>query len=97
MIEIKYIYFEEVFIVDKNVLNNEIRNENILLIKPKTNSHGIWSFRSISESRSRNRTLDQYWIDLEKFNSSIEMINNDHLRINVYKVMEIINDKINND
>ncbi len=97
MIEIKYIYFEEVIIVDKNVLNNEIRNENILLIKPKTNSYGIWSFRSISESRSRNRTLDQYWIDLEKFNSSIEMINNDHLRINVYKVMEIINDKINND
>ena len=92
MIEIKYIYFEEVIIVDKNVLNNEIRNENILLIKPKTNSYGIWAFRNINVSRSRNMTLDQYWIDLEKFNNYIDEKND--LRIKIYKVMEMINDKI---
>ena len=92
MIEIKYIYFEEVIVVGSESINGDIRNENVLLLEPKTNSNGIWSFRNISKQKINNIIIDQYWINLERFNDSIS--NNDpNLRIIVHKVMKMINDK----
>jgi hypothetical protein len=43
-----------------------IENENILLLKPKTNSLGIWGCTHIQKSRFLTYITHQYWIDLEK-------------------------------
>ncbi len=90
MIDVKYIYFEELTLVNKEKLTNKIQNEDILFLKPNTNSSGFWSFRIIEH----NMILDKYWIDLERFN---KIILNDDLRIKVHSVMKMINDKINID
>lgn len=73
---IKYIYFEKYFISGKEDSTTPItRNENILLLKPNTNSEGIWLFTNVTE-RSRRKgsnedsyaVVEQYWIDFEKYN-----------------------------
>jgi hypothetical protein len=69
----KYIYFEISQIVGAGATEKEVQNINILLLKPHTNSDGIWSFRHITERYDKNgtkssyRVTDQVWIDLEKF------------------------------
>lgn len=71
----KYIYFEirKISNID-NTLNKkeEIRNANILLLKPKTNSSGVWSYRYMTDiynSLKIESTIvtDQYWIDIDKY------------------------------
>ncbi len=53
-----------------------IRNVNILQIKPYTNSGGFWSYRHIHSRKDHNNNdtssfvIDQYWIDLEKYQNS---------------------------
>jgi len=44
----------------------QIKNENILVIKPNTNSEGIWYFKNITErgfSEPTYSVVEQYWID----------------------------------
>lgn len=43
MIEIKYFYFEKnsVILLNRTISEPKIENENVLLLKPHTNSHGI--------------------------------------------------------
>lgn len=52
----KYIYFE--------LHNGIIKNANILQIKPHTLPNGTFNYHHISKI---DKTIDQYWIDLEKF------------------------------
>lgn len=81
----KYIYFEirKISNID-NTLNKkeEIQNANILLIKPKTNSSGVWSYRYMTDIYNSTAgsphmgsslkiesiiVTDQYWIDIDKY------------------------------
>jgi len=74
---IKYIYFE---VFRKTVQglgwdDPRIQNENILLIKPKTNSSGIWVVNHLhkfhdNDNISGHFLVDQYWIDLDKYKPS---------------------------
>lgn len=76
--EIKYLYFEIKYVNNSNGLimsTSEIENENVLLIKPHTNSIGMWHFRNVTERKSLQKPstfsiVEQYWIDLDKFNDT---------------------------
>lgn len=72
MKKIKYIYFEINQITGINSTNKKIENENVLLIKPKTNSSGIEGYTNMTERKGFSKptfsVVNQYWINLEKFN-----------------------------
>lgn len=71
--KIKYIYFEVNHITGSDPTQKSVENENVLLIKPHTNSSGIWGFENMTEigfSQPSFSIVNQYWIDLEKFNNS---------------------------
>lgn len=65
----KYIYFEVYWISNSNgyITSPILQNENILMIKPKTNSDGIWGYRNVTERKGKDEfvTVDQYWINLK--------------------------------
>lgn len=95
--EIKYIYYEIKYI--KGVVSTEpnIENENILLIKPKTNSFGIWGFENITERKSLSKPtysiVNQYWVDLEKFYNNYSMVYSEQKRM-VNIVLEKLKHKL---
>jgi hypothetical protein len=67
--DIKYIYFE---LYSLNGSKPIIQNENILLIKPTTNSNGVYEYRNVNERKKMNSVndtiiIDQCWIDLTKY------------------------------
>jgi hypothetical protein len=70
---IQYIYFEICWQIGGQFpYEPYIKNENILLLKPKTNSNGIYGFRNITASNrhdvvSANTYVDQNWVDLTKY------------------------------
>ena len=72
----KYIYFEHHWYKYTDGSGKEthsIENYNVLLNKPHTNSGGLWGHNFITEHKSGrglpwyNHIVDQYWIDLEKY------------------------------
>ena len=76
----KYIYFEIHMISDgsKWVGEPEIKNENILVLKPYTNSNGNWGFRHWTDRYGPPGKdgkapikdmliVDQNWIDMDKY------------------------------
>ena len=71
MKEIKYLYFEIKYITGVDPTTPSIKNENILLIKPNTNSSGIWGFRNVTERKGFSKPtfsiVEQNWIDLNKY------------------------------
>ncbi len=71
MKKIKYIYFEINQITGCNSKYKTIQNENVLLIKPHTNSSGIRGFTNMTERKGFSEPtfsiVNQYWIDLKKF------------------------------
>mgnify|MGYP006053622375 CR=1 FL=1 len=74
MIEVKYIYFEIRYNTGVVKTEPRIENENVLLIKPHTNSSGYWGCSSMTEQKRKNglsySIVEQNWIDLDKFNES---------------------------
>lgn len=70
----KYIYFE-IHSVEGGSFpeDTHMQNENILFLKPETNSSGYWGYRNVTiqnETKSRPRrcsTVEQNWIDLTKY------------------------------
>jgi hypothetical protein len=64
---IKYIYFEIYWQEGEQPSDPIIRNENILLFKPHTNSSGEWGFRNVTKGKYYYAIVDQSWIDLEKY------------------------------
>lgn len=66
---IKYLYFEIYWQDGEMPTKPEIRNENILLLKPHTNSSGEWGFTNVTKSKYYTTTVDQSWIDLEKYSA----------------------------
>jgi hypothetical protein len=72
MNDIKYIYFE---LYSENNSKPIIKNENVLLIKPDTNSNGYWGYRNMTERKrgigenihTEYVIVDQNWIDLTKY------------------------------
>lgn len=69
MNDIKYIYFE---LYVENASKPKIQNENILFLKPDTNSSGYWGYRNVTERRKMNSVSDyivvhQYWVDFTKY------------------------------
>ena len=73
--KIKYIYYEIKHLQGDNFpppFTLTMENENVLLVKPTTNSSGIWGFRHVNDRQFKDRkefsVTDQYWIDLEKYN-----------------------------
>ncbi len=78
----KYIYFEIKYIIGETTAEPIIENENILLLKPNTNSVGHWGFRNVTERRSPANlssaaysatysVVEQNWIDLDKYKFGI--------------------------
>jgi hypothetical protein len=94
---IKYIYYEKYAIYNsdgKEVVKEKIQNINALLIKPNTNSSGIWGYRNVTEHKGKNEfvLLEQIWIDLEKYKFGKQIyLKSDN---NIYKCLEYINIKI---
>lgn len=71
MSELKYIYFELHQIKGKGETTPVIENENVLLIKPHTNSSGIWGFKNVTTRHGNELSesiVEQFWVDLDKFN-----------------------------
>ena len=95
MSQIKYLYFELNHITGYNSTEVTIKNENVLLIKPHTNSSGVWSYSNMSEQHGFPKQIfsivNQYWIDLDKFNEDEYT----SLKKYVDIVLEIVNNKIN--
>jgi hypothetical protein len=63
----KYIYFE------RHQIDNDvpiIKNCNILINKPEGTDgdyHGIQSFRNINQWSGKTHIIDQYWVDLQRY------------------------------
>lgn len=95
MNNIKYIYFEVYWVQGNNPIESRIQNENILQFKPHTNSNGVWGYRNVSKSGDiRWVTVDQYWIDLEKY--KLNKTNIFYMNIEDYnKWVELCLDKLN--
>ena len=95
MSQIKYLYFELNHITGYNSTEVTIKNENVLLIKPHTNSSGVWSYSNMTEQHGFPEQtfsiVNQYWIDLDKFNEDEYT----SLKKYVDIVLEIVNNKIN--
>ena len=89
----KYIYFEIKYIDGYNSTEQRIENENILLIKPHTNSSGVWVFTNMSErygfEKPSYSVVHQYWIDLEKFNAE------HHIYRDIKELVDIVLDRLN--
>ena len=73
MKEVKYIYFEETYTtgLDNKAEGYQIEHENVLLLKPHTNSSGIWGHTNATPRPGtvpKTSWKEQYWIDLEKLN-----------------------------
>ena len=97
MNEIKYIYFEIKYVKGVGETKPTIENENVLLIKPKTNSSGVWGFTNITERKGFSEPtfsiVEQNWIDLEKFKEEQHKIY-DSLKKQVDMVLERLNQKL---
>lgn len=72
--KLKYIYFEVNNITGFGATTPRIENANILLVKPKTNSNGVWSHTNVTKRKARDNGqeasqswVNQYWVDLEKY------------------------------
>lgn len=91
----KYIYFEIKHVSGYNSSEPVIENENVLLIKPLTNSSGIWGFRNITERKGFSKLsfliVEQYWIDLDKFDSEKCHSN---IKENLNQAMQKISERI---
>jgi hypothetical protein len=97
MNEIKYIYFEIKYIKEVDETEPTIENENVLLIKPTTNSSGIWGFTNITERKGFSEPtfsiVEQNWIDLEKFQVENHKIYS-KLKSQVDDVLDRLNQKL---
>ena len=96
MQEIKYIYFEINEKTGRLSEESRIDNENVLLIKPNTNSSGFWSFTNVTEDKYHREStftiVNQYWIDLDKYKSIPQ--SNDKLSLQVDEVLKKLNKKL---
>lgn len=96
MIEVKYIYFEIRYNTGVVKTEPRIENENVLLIKPHTNSSGYWGCSSMTEQKRKNglsySIVEQNWIDLDKFNESDHL--NYRLKSQIQEVLNILNPKL---
>ena len=72
----KYIYFElhrYKYMDGSKKEECSIKNANVLLNKPHTNSGGVWGCTYMNVYKNSkglpwyNHIIDQYWIDLEKY------------------------------
>jgi hypothetical protein len=97
MNEIKYIYFEIKYVKGVGRTEPTIENENVLLIKPNTNSSGVWGFTNITERKGFKEPtfsiVEQNWIDLEKFKEEQHKVY-DSLKKQVDTVLERLNQKL---
>ena len=79
--DFKYIYFEICWTTGDRTTSPYIENWNILLIKPQTNSDGIWGCRHMTQiyptSRPLTKVVDQVWIDFNKYTPN-DMHNKTH-------------------
>lgn len=94
MEEIKYIYFEVNHLTGVEETEPTIKNANVLLIKPHTNSSGVWGYTNMTErhgfSEKSFSVVDQYWIDLEKYDGSVSNIKHvDTVLNDLKKLLEI--------
>ncbi len=96
--DIKYIYFEIKYVTGGALFSPEIENENVLLIKPNTNSSGVWGFRNVTERRkglSEYSVVEQNWIDLDKYKFGIFPY--EKLDEQIKYVLRKLEEKINNE
>lgn len=95
--EIKYIYFEIKYVKGVGETEPTIENENVLLIKPTTNSSGVWGFTNITErngfSEPTFSIVEQNWVDLEKFKEGQSKVYN-KFKKQVDIVLERLNEKL---
>lgn len=99
MEEIKYIYFEIKHLKGIDSTEPKIENENALLIRPNTNSSGIWMFTNITERKGFSEPsfsiVNQYWIDLDKFSEErSQSIFQTKLKEQIAEVLKRINEKL---
>ena len=96
MNNIKYLYFEIEYLIGDNATKPSIINENVLLIKPETNSSGVWGFTNMSERAGGKSfvVIEQYWIDLDKFKDENHKVYA-KMRIHVDDVLRRISLKLN--
>lgn len=95
MDDLKYIYYEIKYIAGENSTEETIENENVLMIKPHTNSNGIWGFRNCTKRHNCESYsyVEQNWIDLEKFkNATHDVWEKD--REYVKKVLKLLDKKL---
>jgi hypothetical protein len=74
----KYIYFEISQIVGAGATEKEVQNINILLLKPHTNSNGVWFYKNMTEryrvdGDKSHRVIEQVWVDLEKYDMNKQL------------------------
>jgi len=97
MNEIKYIYFEIKYVKGVDGTEPTIENENVLLIKPNTNSIGVWGFMNITQrhgfSEPTFSIVEQNWIDLEKFKEENHKVYS-KLKTQVDDVLDRLNQKL---
>lgn len=97
MNKIKYIYFEIKYVKGVDETEPTIKNENVLMFKPHTNSSGIWGFTNITERKGFSEPtfsiVEQNWVDLEKFSGENHKVY-DKLKKQVDIVLERFNKKL---
>ena len=100
MVKIKYIYFEINQITGYNATEKRVENENILLIKPDTNSSGVWGYTNITRRYGFPEPLfsvvNQYWIDLQKFEKEEHEVYSD-LKKHTVDILKRLNQKLDTD
>ena len=94
MNEIKYIYFEVNRITGYNSTEKRIENINVLLIKPHTNGDGYWGYTNLTERHGfpekSHMMVEQYWIDLDKYNYSKSNFMKNEIDVVIGKLQELL-------
>ena len=94
MNEIKYIYFEVNRITGYNPTEKRIENINVLLIKPHTNGDGYWGYTNLTErhgfTEKSHMMVEQYWIDLDKYNYSKSNFMKNEINVVIGKLQELL-------
>ena len=73
--KIQYIYFEVNRVTGENATEPVLENVNGLILKPHTNSSGVWGFTNLTERPPPPKTdrkssyayVLQFWVDLDKY------------------------------
>ncbi len=96
----RYIYFEVREYTGCMAVKPEVINENVLLLKPNTNSDGSWGFRHVTERTGLTPVsyciVDQYWVDLDKydpFKYSYQVMHNKWIEIALEKLKFVYRDE----